>query len=79
MLNFDPLYPAQPTVNTNQDIPKEMDIFFRSEASFLPTGKTFNDLTPEELELVKNQYRFSPFKPGIYQGITGITTGRDPM
>ena len=55
-----------------QDIPKEMDIFFNSEEDFLPPGKTLKDLTPDELRLLKSQYRFSPFKPGVYQGITGV-------
>ena len=58
-------------IDNNQNIPKEMDIFFRDITAFLPDGKTFNDLTAEEKEKVKNQYRFDPFKPGIYQGITG--------
>jgi len=56
-----------------QDIPKELDIFLRSEASFLPEGKSLKDLTPEEIKALKNQYRFSPFRPGLYQGITGIS------
>lgn len=56
-----------------QWIPYELDIFYRSEASFLPEGKTFEDLTDEERKKVQNQYRFSPLRPGIYQGITGIT------
>ena len=54
-------------------IPYELDIFYRSFESFLPEGKTFDDLTEEEKKSVKNQYRFSPLRPGIYQGITGIT------
>ena len=56
-----------------QDVPKELDIFTRSEEDFLPAGKGFDDLTPAELRLVRSQYRFSPFRPGIYQGITGIS------
>ena len=61
-----------PAVANNQDLPKELDIFFRGESNFLPPGKTLEDLTPEELELLKNRYRFDPFRPGIYQGITGL-------
>ena len=77
----DGLYPMEeftphqetPKVDTGDEIPKEMNIFFRNEASFLPEGKTsFDELTPEELQLLKSRYRFSPFRPGIYQGITGM-------
>ena len=56
-----------------QDVPKELNIFTRTEEDFLPAGKTFEDLTPEELRLVRSQYRFSPFRPGMYQTITGIS------
>jgi hypothetical protein len=66
----------EPTVSTGQEIPHEMDIFYRTLASFIPKGKTWEDLTLEEQEEVKNKYRFSPLKPGIYQGISGI--GSDP-
>jgi hypothetical protein len=64
------------SIDTGQEIPKEMDIFYSSLSSFIPTGKTWSDLTPQEQEEIKNKYRFSPMKPGIYQGITGI--GTDP-
>ena len=74
MLNFDEyIPPAEPKVSNSQDIPKEMDIFFRKETAFLPPGKTFEDLTPEELKDVMDKYKYSYFKPGIYQGITGLT------
>jgi hypothetical protein len=64
--------PPDPVPN-NQDIPKdELDIFFRDIKQFLPPGKTFADLTPEELELVKNRYRFDYYRPGQYQGVTGL-------
>ena len=59
-------------VDTNSEIPKEMDIFQRTEESFLPEGRTFEDLTEKELRELKNKYRFRYFKPGKYQGITGI-------
>ena len=55
-----------------EEIPKAMDIFFRAESSFLPEGKTFKTLTEEESLLLKSRYRFSPYRPGTYQGITGI-------
>lgn len=57
------------------DIPKELEIYARTEASFLPSGKTFEELTKEELEELKSRYRFSPFRPGLYQTITGKTNG----
>jgi len=61
------------TVDKDSGVPKEMDIFWSSFNSFIPNGKTWNDLTPQEQEEVKNRYRFSPMKPGIYQGITGLS------
>lgn len=66
---------AEHTITTNDEIPKdELDIFFRDEAQFLPPGKTWADLSPEELKLARDRYRFDPLKPGMYQGITGIGT-----
>jgi len=59
-------------IDPNQEIPKVMDIFYSSLSHFIPAGKTWEDLTPQEQEEVKARYRFSPMKPGIYQGITGI-------
>lgn len=59
-------------VETTDDIPKELDIFMRRENSFLPNGKKFEDLTPEELEVLKLRYRFTPLKPGMYQTLTGF-------
>jgi len=74
LLEFEPyIPPPEPKVTNNQDIPKELDIFFRQESAFLPEGKKFEDLTPEELEMVKLKYRFDPMKPGLYQQITGIS------
>lgn len=69
--------PEEPegTVLEVGDIPKALDIFYKGEQAFLPEGKTFDDLTPEELRRLKSQYRFSPFRPGIYQGITGMAPG----
>jgi len=65
---------SEPTggVPNNQDLPKEMDIFGKPPQAFLPEGKTFSDLTPEEYQTLGSQYRFSPYRPGIYQAITGI-------
>ena len=60
------------TVPNNQDLPKEMDVFYRALSDFLPPGKTFNDLTEQEKQEVMNKYRFSYLRPGIYQGITRI-------
>jgi hypothetical protein len=63
--------PPEP-IETKADIPKEWDIFWKSIEAFLPEGKTLEDLTPQELARIKQQYRFSPMRPGIYQGITGF-------
>lgn len=52
-------------------VPKEMNIFLNTEKHFLPEDKDFDDLTEKESKHLKNQYRFSPFRPGFYQGITG--------
>lgn len=59
-------------VDTWDEIPKEMDIFYRQVSAFLPEGKTLEDLTPEELNKIKAQYRFDPMRPGIAQTITGF-------
>jgi hypothetical protein len=59
-------------VDTYSDVTKEMDIFQRAEYQFLPPGKTFDDLTAEESAQLKRQYRFDYYKPGMYQGITGL-------
>lgn len=61
------------SLETNKNVPKEMDIFARSFSFFMPKGRRWEDLTPKEKEEVKNKYRFSPMVPGIYQGITGKT------
>jgi len=63
--------PSDPIPN-NQDIPKEFDIFYRDESDFLPSGKTYSDLTPEELKFLQSQYRFSPLRPGMPQCISGF-------
>ncbi len=71
--DFTPVEPMPETkVETNCEIPKEMDIFFRAESQFLPEGKTFDELTKEEKAMVQAKFRFDPMKPGIYQGISGF-------
>lgn len=70
-----PLNSQGVVVNTSQEIPKEMDIFYRQIYAFIPEGKTWDDLTEEEKKIIENQFRFDPLKPGVYQGITGITSG----
>lgn len=56
----------------NLDLPKEMDIYCRTEEDFLPDGKSFEELTEEELKHLQLQYRFDFYRPGVYQGITGF-------
>ena len=78
MLDFPPDTPKEPTsygggVPNGQEIPKELDIFYKAAAEFLPEGKTFKDLTLEEQNALIEKYRFSILIPGIYQGITGFT------
>ena len=68
--------PSAPSIPANDidldDIPDALDIFYRSETYFLPEGKDFKDLTAKEKKKLRAQYRFSPMKPGQYQGITGF-------
>ena len=75
-----PLDKPSPSVDTNQEIPKEMDIFFRDESEFLPPGKTWADLTEKERTEARNRYRFDAMRPGQYQSITWITKeGKTPI
>ena len=53
------------------NVPKELDILFYVEESFMPEGKTLDQLTDEEKAEMKRKYRFDPMKPGRYQEITG--------
>ena len=72
LLPFHALPPDDdPPIQTGTEVPKELDIFCRTEYDFIPPGKTFDDLTDEEKQALKDKYRFDPLKPGIYQGITG--------
>jgi len=82
MRDIEPQTPEQQNATFNpQVIPNEMEIYWRDEKYFLPDGKNFADLTEEELKALKNKYRFSPLRPGVYQGITGIINdnGRGSM
>jgi len=74
MLPFhaNPLPLDEEPIETNEEIPKELNIFFRSENAFLPEGKTLADLTSDELKQLRAKYRFDPYKPGLYQTITGF-------
>ena len=69
--NGTPAPAIDPGVFNVSDLPKEMEIYVQTENDFLPPGKTMSDLTPDELETLRQRYRFSFFRPGIYQGITG--------
>jgi hypothetical protein len=53
----------------------EMDIYWTSFNDLLPEGKEIEDLTPEELKLLRNRQRFTPLRPSTYQGATGIGRG----
>ena len=82
MEEFESLTPEQQEAVFNpQVIPKEDEIYWTDERYFLPEGKDFKDLTEEEKKLLRNKFRFSPLRPGCYQGITGMTTnnGRGNM
>lgn len=69
---FPPEKPRGQPVNTRDNVPKEMNIFWRDYRAFLPEGKTIDELTPDELKKLKAQCRFDPMVPGEYQGITGF-------
>ena len=58
-------------VPENNGVPVEMTLWTQREDYFLPEGRTFEDLNAEEKEYVRNQYRFSYRKSGLYQTITG--------
>ena len=76
MLDFMPNSPPQDVpIGNGQDLPKDLDIFYKDESEFLPEGKTFADLTPEEARIVQNKYRFSCLRPGMYQAISGMGSG----
>jgi len=70
MLDFTPY--IEPKVTPYGDVPEEMDIYYYSLEHFLPEGKTVQDLTEKEIEELVAKYQFSPYWPGIYQGITGF-------
>lgn len=69
---FTPAVPDTTVVFNVGEIPEELDVFYRAEHDFLPEGKDFSELTKEEMDELRSRHRFSPFKPGIYQGITGL-------
>ena len=48
--NFKPNVGKARPVDTYSEIPESMDVYQRTEAQFLPDGKTLEELTPEELE-----------------------------
>ena len=71
-LPFNPNLNPEHTVSLNDSVPKELEIFYQDETEFLPDGKSFKDLTTEELAELKLKYRFGYLKPGLYQSITGF-------
>jgi len=82
MEEFTPLTVEQQNAIFNpQVIPDEEDIYWTDEKYWLPEGKDFKDLTEEEKKVLRNKFRFSPLRPGKYQGITGMSTnnGRGNM
>jgi hypothetical protein len=61
-----------PIFRSSDDINKLTikDIFDRSKE--IPQGKTFDSLSDKEKKRLMNRYRFSGYKPGMYQTISGI-------
>ena len=41
--------------------------------------KPFSELTPQQQQTVLDVYRFSGFRPGIYQGVTFAGNGELPL
>ena len=73
-----PFFPTQPDpdpepittgVGVERTISKDMDLFRRGESDFLPDNKTFEELTDQEKQDLRNKYRFSAWRPGLYSGI----------
>jgi hypothetical protein len=56
----------------SSEVPKELDIFFRSEPAFYPKGKMLEDMTLEEKKKAQEKYRFDPMRTGIYQTLSGL-------
>jgi len=63
----------EPTVEKQQS-PHTMALYdaFQRPADINP-DTPWEQLTPDERQRVMDAYRFSGFRPGTYQGITGIT------
>lgn len=71
MLDTMLLTPSSDKIDSNAETPKEFEIYCRTESQFLPEGKTFEDLTQQEVEELRNKYRFDFMKTGQYQSISG--------
>ena len=54
--------------------PKDLDIYDNFVVpDWVDPTKKFSDLTPQQQKEVLDAYRFSGFRPGLYQGITGLS------
>lgn len=71
-LNFNPDVQSNPPLDTNKDVPCQIEIYSKSLEEFFPNGKTWDEMTEEEKTKAKNQYRFQSFRPGRYQMLTGF-------
>jgi len=62
-------------IPNNADIANNrLDVYYRSINDFIPPGKTWETMTPEEIEKVQAQYRFDYMRPSQYQAITGFSS-----
>jgi len=66
--DFMAFHPCPAKVNTMDNVSKDLDIHFWTENYFLPEGKTFDELTDQETHELRQQYRFDPYRPGVYYG-----------
>ena len=53
--------------------PGDMDIYDLFQWPESVPFKPFSELTPEQRDLVLGKYRFSGFRPGMYQGPTFVS------
>jgi len=53
----------------------EMEIYDAFKWPDAVPKKPFAELTPEQIQTVLDVYRFSGFRPGMYQGVTFASNG----
>jgi hypothetical protein len=59
-------------VRKYDEVPKEMNLFFRVESDFIPKDRNIKELTQKEKDEIRAKYRFDYYVSGQYQTITGF-------